>query len=75
MFYYKERSKIQWALRSVSELCQTSKMELVAKIVNGWKTLMLIAKCPIFSVWEDAEYVSVIKKSLGKNLTITVCKF
>ena len=33
-----------------SELCQTSKMEILAKIVNGLKSLILFAKNSILEV-------------------------
>ena len=43
-----------------SEHCQTSKMELFAKIVNSWKPLSIFAKSSILDVWQDSEYSSEI---------------
>ena len=39
-----------------SETCQTSKMELFAKRVNGWLPLTFFAKNSISDPWRDSEY-------------------
>ena len=36
-------------------VCQTSKMELFVKIIDGWEPLV------IFDVWQGSEYVSRVK--------------
>ena len=36
--------------------CQASKMELFAKIVNGFKPLAIFATCFILDVWQDSGY-------------------
>ena len=41
-----------------TEPCQTSKVERYAKIVNGWKTLNILAKSSILDVWRSCEYAS-----------------
>ena len=41
-----------------SELSQKSKMELFAKIVNGWKLLTNFAKSSILDTWLGSEYAS-----------------
>ena len=38
-----------------SKLSQTSKMELFAKIVNGWKSSTVFAKISILDVWPESE--------------------
>ena len=38
--------------------CQTSRMELLVKIVNGWKPLSIFAKSSILDVWHGFEYAS-----------------
>ena len=37
---------------------QTSKMELFAKIVNGWKPLFIFTKGSILDLWLGSEYTS-----------------
>ena len=50
------------------EPCQISKMEVFAKIVNGYKRLgELFVKHFIFDVWLDSEYASVICYSLFRK--------
>ena len=41
-----------------SESSQSSKMELFATIVNGWKPLTILAKSSILEVWLRLEYPS-----------------
>ena len=41
--------------------CPTPKMELLAKIVNGWKMLTIFSKHSILSVWKSSEYATVGK--------------
>ena len=40
------------------ETSQTSKMEVFANIVNGWKPLTILAECSILDVWKGSEYPS-----------------
>ena len=42
------------------ELCQTSKMERFAKVVNVWKPLNIFTKRSILDSWKGSEYVSGI---------------
>ena len=37
---------------------QTSKMELFAKTVKGWKSFIIFPKCFILDVWQGPEYTS-----------------
>ena len=41
-----------------SESCQTSKMELFAKIVKNEKPFTIFAKTSILDVWQGSEYAS-----------------
>ena len=41
-----------------SYLCQTAKMKLFAKIVEGWKPLAILSKSCIFDVWQGSEHAS-----------------
>ena len=34
-----------------SEPCQTSKMELFAEVIDGFKSLTILTKISIFNVW------------------------
>ena len=43
-----------------SELCQTYKMELFAKIVNGFQLLTIFAKNAILDVLQGFECASVV---------------
>ena len=45
-------------LKVHSELCRTSKMKLLEKIDNGYKSLTILAKSFILDVWKGSEYVS-----------------
>ena len=38
--------------------CQTTKMELLAKIINSWKPLTIFVKSFILDIWQDSEYTS-----------------
>ena len=42
-----------------SQPSQTSKMELLAKIVNSWNLLTISAKTYILDVWLGSEYACV----------------
>ena len=52
------------------EPCQMPKMELFAKIVNGWKTVPIFANSPILNVWKGFEYNSVSIYILGYILSL-----
>ena len=54
-------------LEAYSEACQTSKMELFAKTINGWKSLTIFAKISILDVWQGSEYTSVFSKGWGQG--------
>ena len=43
-------------LEAYLELCQTSKVELFAKMVNGEKLLTVFVKSSILAVWQGSEY-------------------
>ena len=45
------------------EPCQTSKVNRFAKIVEGWKLLIIFAKVPIRDVWQGSEYVSELNQT------------
>ena len=48
--------KTNWLTpEAYSESCQTRKMELFAKLVNGWKLLTIFAKSSNLGVWQDSE--------------------
>ena len=58
-----ESSKINYKMKNkekYSELCQISKMESFAKIVNGFQSLTIFAKRYILDVWQGSEYASWI---------------
>ena len=42
-----------------SKPCEASKMECLAKIVNGWKPSAIFAKRSILDIWQGSEYVPV----------------
>ena len=46
----------KWMSEAYSEPCQTSKMELFAKIVNGQKPFTIFVKHFIWGVWQGSEY-------------------
>ena len=56
-----------WTLNSeaYSEPCQTSKVEIFAKIVNGFCQLTIFSKRSILDVWQGSEYAS------GMSLRVT----
>ena len=39
--------------------CKTSEMEHFAKLINGWKPLIIFTKRSILVVWQSSEYVFV----------------
>ena len=43
-------------LHRKSESCQTSKMELFAKIVKNEKLFTILAKTSILDAWQGSEY-------------------
>ena len=49
---------IQKNKETYSEPCQTSKMELYVKIVEGGRPLANFAKSFILDVWQGSEYAS-----------------
>ena len=51
-----------------SEPCQTSRMELFAKIVNGFSFLTIFTKISIINVWQDSEVASETSSNLQKKL-------
>ena len=42
-----------------SEPCQTSKMEIFAKIINDCLPLNIFKKSSILEFWQDSEYIFV----------------
>ena len=44
-------NKLKTFSETFSYLCQTPKMKLFAKIVEGWKPLAILSKSSIFDVW------------------------
>ena len=53
-FQYLEK----WRRAFSKQTSQTTKMDLLAKIVNGWKPLTIFAKPFILDVWLGSEYAS-----------------
>ena len=47
-----------WVSETYWEFCQTCKMERFAKIINGWKPLIIFAKRSILDVWQNSHYAS-----------------
>ena len=47
-----------------SEPCQTSKMEVFAKIVNSFSFFTIFAKFSILDIWQDSEFVSEASNDL-----------
>ena len=62
------RLTLQTNSEAYSEPCQTSKMEVFAKIMNGFSFLTIFAKSCILDVWQDSEFVSEASKDLQKKL-------
>ena len=54
-----------------SEPCQTSKMEIFAKIVNGFSFSSNFAKSSILDVWQDSEFVSEASNNLRKKIHLS----
>ena len=50
-----------------TEPCQTSKMEVFAKMVNGFSFLSIFAKIFILDVWEDSEFASESSNDLAEK--------
>ena len=48
---------VYWT-EAYSEPCQTSKMDLFAKIFDEWKQLTIFEKSSILDVWSGSEYAS-----------------
>ena len=55
--------------------CYISKMELLARKVNSWKSLTCFARTTIFGVWQGSEFASDIheKKLRSNSLFSTPC--
>ena len=53
------------------EPCQTFKLEVFAKIVNGFSFLSIFGKSSIFYVWQDSEFASTTSNDLPKKLHLT----
>ena len=51
-----------------SKPCQTSKMEVSTKIVNGFSFLTIFVKIIILDVWQDSEFPCKPRKGLRKKL-------
>ena len=50
-----------------SKPCQTSKMEVSTKIVNGFSFLTIFGKIPILDVWHDSEFPCKPRKDLREK--------
>ena len=55
-----------------SEPCQTSKMDVFAKIVNGFSSLTIFAESSVLDVWQESEFASEASKNLWKSSTSAV---
>ena len=67
-----ERKKLSLATGSCvskgySEPCQTSMMNLFAKIVNDWKLLNILANITTVVIWQGPEYVSTFSTPRGHD--------
>ena len=63
-----------------SELTQTSKMKVFAKVVNCWEPITNLIKSSIVDVWLDQEYASVsvsflAEKGRGRYFTVHFASF
>ena len=58
-------------LEAYSEPCQTSKMEISAKIVNSFLFFTSFAKSSILDVEQDSEFVSEASNDLHKKLFLS----
>ena len=47
-----------------SEPCQASKMELFAKLVNGWKLFTVLTESSIIDAWRGSQHSTVIPETL-----------
>ena len=56
--FNQEHNFEQQIVEECSEPCQTSKMELFVKNVNGRKSLPILAKRFILDVFQGCEYIS-----------------
>ena len=60
--YFETTNKQNTFVEKISEVyskhCQTFKMEIFAKIVNGFQPLTFFAKSSIVEVWQGSEYAS-----------------
>ena len=59
---------------------QTFKLELFAKIVNGWELLTIFAKSFILSIWRSFDYAyreifSIVPKVVDQQLLIDMQAF
>ena len=52
----RKKLSIKYIAEACSEPCQTPKMELFAKIVDGWHPLNIFTKSSILDVWQFSEY-------------------
>ena len=67
LLYFLLKIRVFISTEAYSERCQTSRIELLEKIVIGWKSLTVFVKEFILDVWQSSEYVSVSKKIALKN--------
>ena len=51
--YSRILGNIEIDAEAYSEPCQTTKMSIFTKIVNGWKPLTIFAKSSIFDIWVE----------------------
>ena len=58
-------------LEAYSEPSQTSKLEVFAKIVNGFSFLTIFAKSSIVDIWKDSEFASEASIDLRKKLHVS----
>ena len=56
------------------EPCQTSKMELFTKIVNGFSYLNIFAKSSISDVSQNSEFASEVSNDLQNHMFARVLK-
>ena len=50
--------------KAYPEPCQTSKIELFARVFKGFRSLNIFAKYSIFDIWQGSEYAFVSGKFL-----------
>ena len=62
-------------LEANSESCQTSKMDLFAKIIKSWNLFTIFAKTSNLDVWQGAEYASELASKVKDVLFLNQSEY